>query len=895
MRNEESISPAIAEAQSLGLQKLRQGYQELYDEIDRLSSQSMSGLVGPADVAEANRQNKEVDDLLATARKFIRETRSSMVTYHDHGVQCEPELGRSKMVATPSSWVEKPELKESSGEESLPERKTAIKIAQIVPKGIVAPCSDQSPLNNKAPVGPTKAVRNIGTNVNFVAPRAAKRTNLHGYVIPAVQRPCMKSQTAPSQRSPAVQPVIKPCAISTAKPSGGRKASQPLRSTFTDDQFKKLFDRFLLMHPAKEAKEGVDGSGDHAKEAPEVDKTSNVTSESVVAELEPLPVPTADQPLPEKLTKKELDTEKVDHTEKILTEESVIPSELLGFTTEILPSVSIKGRWDANLKVRQTSNIAIADWKEDERNNTVHEQNVKYLELNHVVLASQTKVAETEKPTQPVTEGESEHFRGSSDLNLRTEELKDNNKGAININSSDTKWQPGRKSVKVISLKSEAPKKHFVRVPKSACKVAASRTQATKSNKYLEPFVGLKKDCSADKLTSKAVLEIFDDDSSTSDDDDFEPQKIRSLLKFNSEDNSDSSTDREERPLTVTSKTKKLASVTTPKTVQCQRSLLEVSSIPALRSPSEMHHEKSSSPSSEAVEYSSGVRSGGRFLENLRIWKSAVEVQSQNLKLGNELTESLDVLKDNIRVIQSQATGLAKMTPNFNTVKNYSTGEPSVSRHREPPFGSTPPPDVRPKSCECFGCQSTFDEPVPRPTTSPSYEHKQLQRAVFEQNPRYARTISKICSIGHRAQWERRGESSGDDAELAKKAAHKFLQSWQKGLAKEGSSSSGSTRCSSSISFHSTEYSLKQSDGTPVGGRKHLEAFSEAELCSDLDNFRGSNSSLFELQSYEETELSTQLTVEYATTEDSSSLPVQFRNGSPYSDEGEVLSHGEIK
>uniref|UniRef100_A0A182J6Z2 Uncharacterized protein n=1 Tax=Anopheles atroparvus TaxID=41427 RepID=A0A182J6Z2_ANOAO len=74
--------------QERNLSNLRKGFRELYDEIDQLSRNASLA----AESAKSGREGSEllrkqdVDDLLVYARKFIREARSSIVTFDEHGV-----------------------------------------------------------------------------------------------------------------------------------------------------------------------------------------------------------------------------------------------------------------------------------------------------------------------------------------------------------------------------------------------------------------------------------------------------------------------------------------------------------------------------------------------------------------------------------------------------------------------------------------------------------------------------------------------------------------------------------------------------------------------------------------------------------------------------------------
>uniref|UniRef100_A0AAG5CZT6 Uncharacterized protein n=1 Tax=Anopheles atroparvus TaxID=41427 RepID=A0AAG5CZT6_ANOAO len=375
--------------QERNLSNLRKGFRELYDEIDQLSRNASLA----AESAKSGREDSEllrkqdVDDLLVYARKFIREARSSIVTFDEHGVQCEAEKKSNKKVATPTSWMKPPETAPAVLKpEDNTRPKSVIQITHIVPHGCPRVASPQPPLNNKVSVMPSREVRNIGTNVNFVTQRAVKRTNLHGYVLP-VSRPCSKkTQSARDERS---QPAVKSTAPRTAPASIGRRPGQPLGGTFSDAQFKLLFDRFLLMQSKKKE------SGEHVSVEPTeeqlVERSENVQQNATPTEVES-PTEVRDEikramedDVPStKEAVDPIDSEDIkrNQNDENMEEEQPIDCSLLPkFTRHVLPSVSIQGRWDANLKVQQTGGIVILDLKDDARNSVVPNTNVKYVEL----------------------------------------------------------------------------------------------------------------------------------------------------------------------------------------------------------------------------------------------------------------------------------------------------------------------------------------------------------------------------------------------------------------------------------------------------------------------------------------------------------------------------------
>uniref|UniRef100_A0A182SLC3 Uncharacterized protein n=1 Tax=Anopheles maculatus TaxID=74869 RepID=A0A182SLC3_9DIPT len=180
------------------------------------------------------------------------------------------------------------------------------------------------------------------------------------------------------------------------------------------------------------------------------------------------------------------------------------------------------------------------------------------------------------------------------------------------------------------------------------------------------------------------------------------------------------------------------------------------------------------------------------------------------MKMSNELTENLEVLKGNIEKIAEETSKVVKRAQN---VENPAANVEPIPRQHGPvrPASSA----LRSRSCECFGCQSTFDEQASsRPTTSPPYGHKQFQRTLFERNPRYAKTIRKIYQLGSS---ERPPSSTGADrAETAKKAAQKFLQSLQGAIQYSVNSKSDGSSAGQIASSDGTDFSFSTFNTHPT-------------------------------------------------------------------------------
>uniref|UniRef100_A0A182LS26 Suppressor of white apricot N-terminal domain-containing protein n=1 Tax=Anopheles culicifacies TaxID=139723 RepID=A0A182LS26_9DIPT len=498
MRDDECFTPSMEDETNAddAYDELRAGFKELYDEIDFLGEQATL-TVQSLTHADANDpevlQKSDIEELIVYARKFVRETRKTIVTFDEHGVQCEPAKQSNKKVSTPKAWL-KPEPEKYIVRDEWREysfrNQCAITVTQDAPRNIASVLSDEAEqLNNKVTVATAPEVRSIGTNVNFVTQRTvAKKANVPRFNQPSAARSA-KCASACELRP---QPVIKLRAPpSTAPAVTASKQGRPSRRTFSDEQFKLLFDRFIQMQAVK-----------HASEAPQKEPpdTQNVTNEQ--------------------------------------ENEATISKE----QNEELP-VSIQN-----------------------------------------------------KDSDP-------HF------------------GATDKEDKDP-------------------------IEDLPCQ---------------------------DKVSDPADVDI--------------------------------------------------------ETAGFTSHVLPVSSIPALQSPPELNCRDESSESEHETTFND--HSSRQFLKSLRIWKSALETQSQNMKITNELTENLDLLKDNIEKIAQESSKVAQITKNAeNTVQD----EHIFTRPRVPvPAGSS---TLRSKSCECFGCQRTFEEPALRPMTSPAYGHKQFQRAIFEHNPR---------------------------------------------------------------------------------------------------------------------------------------------------------------
>uniref|UniRef100_A0A182NRF5 Uncharacterized protein n=1 Tax=Anopheles dirus TaxID=7168 RepID=A0A182NRF5_9DIPT len=818
MQPEECFTPVVVDENTMVCstfsRELQLGFQKLYEEIDFLSEQATRSaqlLITGEGNDSTHLMKADVDDLLVYAKKFIRETRKTIISFDEHGVQVEPQKKCNKKVSTPRAWVnsetgeEREEIREPPTEP-----RSAIKITQIVPVGIPGKIPQQPQVNNEVAVATMPEVRNVGTNVNFIAQRTiAKKTNVRGYVVPLSYIDPRQLQHPKGQANHGVSE-------KNVNASGGlpQQSDNNGSEGLTSNNIENNAGDSMIVNDADV----------HVKKPDNSDKFETEISDALTP---------YDKP-----------------------DGAVDPSlEAHGFTSHVLPSVSIQGRWDANLKVQQTGTITILDEKDiDNASN----DNVMYVELKQ---GHQKKMnTNISEQSQPIVDAKKE------DVKAKTIALDCSGVGSLDSSKWCIEKLPSKRPSQVDSDETEPEDTHLresdtceqtlVRIPSSVCKAASKlRRNGSKPNKYLDPFVDVNLLKTAPKKSTEMMLEIFDDESSSSSSEaSLEETDIRVLLNL-----SDDVTNN--APIAC----RKEPDMKVPKSVR----------IPALRSPSKSLSRVNSSSESE-----DGINSNGqtsrRFLENLRIWGTAVEAQSQNMKMGNELTENLNLIRNNLKKITLESTKLAKMAQN---AKESTTKEEVYEIHSAQDgttglsYDTTPQLSARPKSCECFGCQSTFEQPVRRPATSPPHEHKKFQRTVLESNPRYARTIRKICNLGSTA---RPASVGADRDERIKQAAAKFLQSLH-GNAKHRSNCSST---SSSGIFQSPSKSISNVSNVLDGVEcpslitSRNEFISDSELNVDSEN-----------ENY----------VCGAESSDGTDMSSYTSNVPTYSDVGEVLSPGEFK
>ncbi|XP_040160063.1 uncharacterized protein LOC120898364 [Anopheles arabiensis] len=801
---------SVAEPSSLSA--MRSGFKALYDELDRLGEQATLTVesIEQERASEKEALNKEdIADLIRYARTFIRETRKTFVTVDEHGVQCGPERRSNKKVSTPKAW------------------KQPIVVERTVEREVLTVCENRR--------------------------RSA---------VTVIQ------QTVPRDDAGALSddPEVGRVTMSTA---GERSIqTEPLNNTVAVETL-----------PEMQSEKYPDAAKDHTAHL------ENVVTEQVEQAEPPPQEPDSVEPAlvqvnggEEDSTIPEKDKNHNEAVEKSTTEEKASDTdekagESLGFTSHILPSLSIKGRWDANLKVQQTGSIAIVDPR-DTSCDKLQNDNVKYVELNQGLPVKHLNT--------DIRDGAAEDIKQDLETDIAPKrsklrvEVADKPGAHSNSESENT-------ATEVTSSGEEAggglP---MIRIPRSVCKLTKHNN---KPNKYLDPFVSRKRKEYSTKNRPEVSLDIVDEDSScSSTEDDHEEDDIRVLLNWK-DDRSSETSDSVSREA--------VREKTLPTSVQCQRSLLEVSSIPALRSPAELSRAAVDGTSESDHDPTFSGQSSSRFLDNLRIWKSAVDIQSRNMKMSNELAEDLAALKDNLQKIAEESAKVVKIAQNVkSSVSNVV--EESYPAQCVPMRPATSASSARrSKSCECFGCQHTFEErpASSRPAfSSPPYDYKKFQRTVFESNPRYAKTIRKICEFGGREKTLPAARPERDES--VRKAAQKFLQSLQGNTITERSCCSSR---SSPVLLRSPSKSVSsRSDGLLGTVDYDGLVISENEYDTDSEVASVCSSSTCDTPFSGDTKSNGSSAGQIGTSEgtDLSSLTSNFH---AQCDLGEVLSPGEIK
>uniref|UniRef100_A0A182PI50 Uncharacterized protein n=1 Tax=Anopheles epiroticus TaxID=199890 RepID=A0A182PI50_9DIPT len=168
MRDDESCTSSVEdESVDRSMSALRLGFKALYEEIDMLSEQAtrtVQAIVKESADESVQLKKEDIDDLITYARKFIRETRKTIVTFDEHGVQCEPERRSSKKVSTPKAWKKPIVVERAAAREDITEvahrRRSAVTVIQSFPRddGPCVFCDEREPEQERVSASPA-AVR----------------------------------------------------------------------------------------------------------------------------------------------------------------------------------------------------------------------------------------------------------------------------------------------------------------------------------------------------------------------------------------------------------------------------------------------------------------------------------------------------------------------------------------------------------------------------------------------------------------------------------------------------------------------------------------------------------------------------------------------------------------
>ncbi|XP_062713069.1 uncharacterized protein DDB_G0284459-like isoform X2 [Aedes albopictus] len=697
-----------------------------------------------------------------------------------------------------------------------------------------SPGSNKSPeknqLNNQRPSSGLKKVRNVGVNVNFISKSVAKHSNNLALATGSVA-----SGTSPIIKKPTTpQSSGKIYRFYCSKLSPSQLWEQQHPELSYESSERSIFPRRIKKNDLM-AKQKEQQKVDQPKELKVVHLTEGLVHCAINEDKEV--------------------TKTNEEPEKVQDEKSSPATPAI--TKHVIPVISIKGDWKACLQVQETCRINILDEKRCE-NAQNRPSNLMYVEIKH---GGMNPVSETRSPVD------------------------DQN---IEARPADAAKTVRKESSEVVIDQ----------------KCVDKSSNSPKTNRYLQPFIDVRKartpsnqqlfvdlsDSNSDDSAEELILEADSSDSDSAD-------NLQNILNLKSTakatkktkiiGNISSVSYKNESPIVPNEATSKVSVQLQVPSPPCR--LLSPPKTPA-KSP----------PADDSIEPCPDASSSSKFLENLRIWKSAIQVQSENMKLGNQLTENLDTLKQNMEVIAGETRNITQITRNCE--QNLKQIEGLKDRYARNLDGSTigsfrqenqftgVTNHEATTTCSCFGCRPQLDTADPEP----SFDQKAFQRAVLEQNPRYSKTIQKICEDGRNRSFRK---SLTPPRDVAERAAQKFLESYSRSVSRishrggvpldessirshsPGSVRSWSESCRSRISSgtdgdvslssswmvggivrHRGEYSDSVSDGRePVADRRDTGAFSSTSISDDKSSgeFRRMRKSL--------------------------------------SDEGEVLSQGEIR
>lgn len=812
-------------------------FKEIYDEIDRLSYVPVEGAnLEPLDCKIVRKcddhqrgdflRDENVEELIQYSKKFVEQTRNELLPavgfrdVQEHAVQCvRSEKKCNKKLNTPPKWATSGGQKEAAATN----RATAIRIVKkIPPTGGRKKLLDESPgtLNNQRPPSQAKTVRNVGVNVNFIKQKTAKQQN--SVVSTATTN---VTKTPPVIKKPVTpQSSGRIYRFYSSKLNPEQVWEQQHPELGYESSERSIFPRRLKKSDLL-AKQAERPATAEKKELKVVHLTQELVSEEV-PDVEPIAQTQPDEQKAASVT-----------PEPVVVKEPELP-KTPAITKHVIPTICIKGDWKANLKVQEACRINILDKKQE---GDPCPRNLKYLEIRYGL---------------------------SEDPVASTVDQKDN----LEVHTSPKEPEkPAEQPQLTLSF----------RVPKFALKSTKKGTSTNKAsytNRYLQPFLDLKK-C---KVTAQPnlFLQTTDSDPSSSDSD----QKF--VLESDSSDSSPED-DLNLLPFKCDPSPKKVPNI--------EASFNELSSVPRLVSPAKSVQlqvpsppcrfnspPKTPSPASsvrdvDPVTSQMEAPASSKFLENLRIWRSAIAVQSDNMKLGHQLTENLDVLKQNMEVIAGETQNITRITRNCE--QNLKQIEGLKERYRQ--NLSSPAASNRHlgEGCTCFGCQ-----PTSSPAAEPAFDTKNFQRVVLQQSPRYAKTIRKICEDGRSRSFKTSGAGSAVEAE---RAARRFLESYSRSVSRISSGE---------ITVPELDLSRSHSPGS-VGSWYGVARRSSS---SDEESVTSSGSSLGcvkrgDLVGSSSSEMQLNYRARVSSDTSSSEASAFGKGGASMSDEGEVLSQGEIR
>ncbi|XP_058448732.1 uncharacterized protein LOC131428704 [Malaya genurostris] len=793
-------------------------FKSLYDEIDRLTYHAVSDInfekftsapdvnPRPGEIL----QICDIDELIEYSKKFVDKTKNELHTnskcYEEQAVQCSrSDKKLNKKINTPPKWINSNQ-KHSTRTNQV----TAIRIVKRIPKvKSASTVQDEAQLNNQKPVSQPKQVRNIGTNINFIKSKSIKQQNstspTTANLLPVIKKPVA---TQPSKR-------IYRFYSSKLSPSELWEQQHPELTFESSD--KSLFPRRIKKSEIIATSSLL--KSDRNENVKIVHPSEGLNTFEVTAESDP---------------KQDLEQNIVEAT--VPLPEPPVPK----ITRHIIPTISIKGDWKANLRVQEIYRIDILDEKPND-SRLLCPDNARYLEIKY---------------NQP-----------ASDKSTETSSKSVEHLGTVN---------------NVDKLESEHP----IIAPIKSNGAQDSNFQTNKNpniNKYLQPFMNCNKENTGSK--NDPIIAVSDDDSSSEESilfqlDSSDSNTVDGATKLDLKFRKNASNQTINISDQIMNNISTIPMLLSPsKSVQ-----LQVPSPPPVHSPSPSHspasvasHRKVSPPMSP-----SDTTPPTKFLENLRVWKSAVQAQSENMKLGNQLSDNLDVLRRNMEIIAGETQNIANISRNceknllqMEAIKEqYARNFDSTSPARTTEHGNPMTPLSRYSECFCFGCKPVIDTIDEGMTVELVKDHKNFQKTVLERSPKYSKMIKKIYEDGQNQAFKR---VNPPPDEAVERAARKFLESCNRTISRI------SSRSHSSGSDSSWVASYRSSTSNDRGSTS--SSWFEHDLNSAKDSTGESSNSERQLDRLSNGSSAGEI----------SRVKISHSINSSVSDEGEVFSLGEIK